>query len=247
MSFLKPGHFIFFFPSNWLFKKMAPYFCLMDSIRLFTFLLVLSDSKLSPIPDKRVLVVQDQFLCYILSLLFLYHICSINLDSIVACFSALRLWFLLGGVISAHSLLLRGGVLSFWDKFLCWLMEHFWFLLMAQQFSATQRYSRRPVPSPCLHSDCDLNPYKTLLTIPGPKYNAITNKSVFVGTNLLQTLTFSSFLTPRICSVLFKISAVLKIVSLHFGKLLYVLGVVGAFHIFSLPYTLCFLWKLSTW
>lgn len=93
---------------------MAPYFCLMDSIPLFTFLLVLSDSKLSPIPDKRVLVVQDQFLCYILSLLFLYHICSINLDSIAscsiaACSSALGLWFLLGGVISAHSLLLREG------------------------------------------------------------------------------------------------------------------------------------------
>lgn len=134
----------------------------------------------------------------------------------------------------------EGGVLSFWDKFLCWLMEHFWFLLMAQKLSATQCYSTRPVPSPCLHSDCDLDPYETLLTIPGPKYNAITNKSVFVGTNLLQTLNFSSFLTPRICSVLFKISALLKIVSLHICKLLYVLGV-GAFHIFSLPYTLCFL------
>lgn len=158
-------------------------------------------------------------------------------------FLSLGLWFLLGGVISAHSLLLRYSVSGI--NSLCWLMEHFWFLLMAQQFSATQCYSRRPVPSPCLRSDCDLNPYKTLLTTPGPKYNAINNKSVFVGTNLLQTLNFSSFLTPRICLGLFKISAILKIVSLHFGK--YVLGVVGAFHIFSLPYTLCFLWKLSTW
>ena len=52
---LKPGYFIFFFQID--LKKRAPYFCLMDSIPLFTFLLVLSDSKLSPIPDKRVLVV----------------------------------------------------------------------------------------------------------------------------------------------------------------------------------------------
>ena len=239
MSFLKPAHFIFFFQLT--LKKWHLIF-FMDSIPLFTFLLVLNDRKLFPIPDKRILVV--------------HHICSIHLDSIAACSSALGLWFLLGGIISAYSLLLRGGVLIFWDKFLCWLMEHFWFVLMAEQLSASQRYSTRPVPSPCLHSDCDLAPYKTLLTIPGPKYNAITNKSVFVGTNLLQTLNFSSFLTPRICSVLFKISALLKIVSLHFGNfwhlafclwLLSVLGVLGAFHIFSLPYTLCFLWKLSTW
>lgn len=145
---------------------------------LFTFLLVLSDSKLSPIPDKRVLVAQDQFLCYILSLLFLYHICGINLDSIVACFSALGLWFLLGGVISAHSLLFWGEGYSVSGINSCvgwWSISgSCWWHSKVLCYSAL---FKKVVPSPCLYSDCDLNPYKTFLTIPGPKYNVIDNKS----------------------------------------------------------------------